>query len=123
MEEKTMKYLFETTIAMKEYNNKKYWIDPNIIRDITIESENITEGLKKYAELVEKKHYISVSSNALKTKSPMYIDVNGKACQVGYVITGSMDFDNEITNKWSKQYIDLWVTVLTITDTDFEEEG
>lgn len=42
-----MKYLFETTIAMKEYNNKKYWIDPNIIRDITIESENITEGLKK----------------------------------------------------------------------------
>lgn len=118
-----MKYLFETTITMKEYNNKKYWIDPNIVGKNIIESENITEALKKYAEFVEDKYYINISSNALKTKSPMYIDgVNGEACQVGYVITGSMDFDDNITNKWSKQYIDLWVTVLTITDTDFEEE-
>lgn len=26
-----MKYIFETVATMKEYNNKKWWIDPDIV--------------------------------------------------------------------------------------------
>lgn len=34
-------------------------------------------------------------------------------------VTTMKEYNNK---KWSSQYIDLWVTVLTVIDTDFEEE-
>ena len=114
------KYLFKTTATMKEYNNKKWWIDSNIIRDKYINAENINEALEKYKNLVEEKEYIIISNNAIKNKNPMYIDTpDGETKQVGYVITAKTDFEDRDNYKWSTQYIDLWVTILTIEETEF----
>lgn len=90
-------YIFKTTATMKPHNNKKWWIDSGIVREIHITAEN-----------------------AIKNKSEMYIDTaTGESKQVGYVITGKTDFEDRDNYKWSTQYIDLWVTILTVTDTEF----
>lgn len=113
-------FIFKTTVTMKEYNNKKWWIDSGIVREIRIAAENVREALKQYREIVSEKFYIEISDNAIKCKSPMYIDTaSGECKQVGYVITGKTDFEDRDNYKWSSQYIDLWVTILTITDTEF----
>lgn len=115
-------YIFKTTTTMKEYNSKKWWIDGNCVTEKRIAAENITAALEKYREAVEEDHYITISRNALKNKNPMYVDtITGETKQIGFVITGSCDFEDRNNYKWSKQYIDLWVSVLTVIDTDFEE--
>ena len=114
------KYLFKTTATMKEYNNKKWWIDSKIVRDKYINAEDINKALEKYKSLVEEKEYITISNNAIKNKSPMYVDTkDGDTKQVGYVITAKTEFQDNDNYKWSTQYIDLWVTILTIEDTEF----
>ena len=113
------KYLFKTTTTMKEYNNKKWWIDSNIIRDKYINAENIDEALKKYKNLVGENEYISISNNAIKNKNPMYVDTMDGEKQIGYVITGKTEFEDRDNYKWSTQYIDLWIEILTIEDTEF----
>ena len=71
-----MNYIFKTTATMKEYNNKKWYIDG--------------------------------------------VDLSGGgAKQVGYVITGKTEFDKGDYTGYSTQYIDLWVTILTVVDTVF----
>ena len=50
----------------------------------------------------------------------MYVDTQDGVKQVGYVITGKTEFEDRDNYKCSKQYIDLWVTILTVADTDFE---
>lgn len=104
---------------MKEYNHKKWWIDENIITEKRITAANLTAALEKYRKAVEE-HYISISPNALKYKNPMYIDTPTGAKQCGYVITGKTDFQRD-SGEWVSQYIDLWVSILTVIDTDFEE--
>lgn len=42
----------------------------------------------------------------------------GETKQVGYVITGKTEFQDDFY-RWSAQYIDLWITILTVTDTEF----
>ena len=112
-------YIFKTTATMKEYNSKKWWIDSGIVRNIHITAENIREALKQYRETVAEKYYIGISDTAMKNKSPMYQDAaNGEAVQAGYVITGKTEFQKD-SGEWNNQYIDLWVTVLTITETEF----
>ena len=114
-------FIFKTTTTMKEYNHKKWWIDSDIIKDIRVSAENITDALDQYREIVSDKFYVEISRNALKTKSAMYVDKkNGGAQQVGYVITGKTEFEDSARRAWSAQYIDLWVTVLTVIDTDFD---
>lgn len=114
------KYLFKTTATMKEYNNKKWWIDSNIVRDKYINAENINKALEQYKNLVEEKEYITISNNAIKNKNPMYVDTtDGNTKQVGYVITAKTEFQDNDNYKWTTQYIDLWVEVLTIEDTEF----
>lgn len=116
-----MTFIFKTTTTMKEYNSRKWWIDSDIVREIRITAENIRAALEQYREIVAEKHYITISDNAIKNKNPMYIDTpNGEAKQIGYVITGKTDFEDRDNYKWSAQYIDLWVTILTVIDTDFE---
>lgn len=112
-------YIFRTITTMKEYNAKHWWIDGNIVTEKTIAAETLTAALEEYRERVENDHYISISRNALKTKRPMYVDLKaGGSKQVGYVITGQADFETE-NYRWCKQYVDLWVEVITTTDTDF----
>lgn len=114
-------YIVKTTATMKEYNNKMWWIDPNSVEEIRITAENITKALEKYREAVkEEKHYITISNNALKNKKPMYIDTkDGETKQVGYVITGKAKFKNRYNYRWSTQYIDLWVSIITVVNTEF----
>lgn len=115
-----MNYIFKTTATMKEYNNKKWYIDGDIISDIRITADSVENALKIYRERVEEKYGVSISRNALKNKSEMFIDTTDKGVkQVGYVITGKADFDKGDYTGYSTQYIDLWVTIITIVDTVF----
>lgn len=115
-----MNYIFKTTATMKEYNNKKWWIDGDIISDMRINADSVENALEIYRERVAEKHYINISKNAIKNKSEMFVDLSdGGIKQVGYVITGKTEFDKGDYSGYSTQYIDLWVTVLTVVDTVF----
>lgn len=115
-----MNYIFKTTATMKEYNNKKWYIDGGIVSDMRINADSVENALEIYREQVEEKHYINISKNAIKNKSEMFADLsNGSVKQVGYVITGKTEFDRGDYSGYSTQYIDLWVTILTVVDTVF----
>ena len=105
-----MRYTFDTTTTMKPYNNKKWYICDDIVRRKTIVAKNLSEALKKYQDAVMNKDHITISDTALKRKSPMFVDTDKGAKQVGYVITASTDFDDN-GRGWVKQYIELWVTI------------
>lgn len=112
-------YIFRTTATMKEYNRCKWWIDPDIVTEKRISAETVADALEIWREQVEERHYIAVSKNAIKNKSKMFVDTDNGSKQVGYVITGKTEFENRDNYRWSEQYIDLWVTILTVTDTEF----
>lgn len=115
-----MNYIFKTTATMKEYNNKKWYIDADIIPDMRINADSVENALEIYREWVEEKQYVTISRNAIKNKSEMFVDLsNGGIKQVGYVITGKTEFDRGDYTGYSTQYIDLWVTILTVVDTVF----
>lgn len=115
-----MKYILRTQTTMKEYNNKKWYIDGNIISEKRINADNVESALEIYREQVEEEHYISISKNAIKNKSEMFVDTpEGDTKQTGYVITGKTEFDKGDCTGYSTQYIDLWVTILTVVDTVF----
>lgn len=115
-----MNYIFKTTATMKEYNNKKWYIDGGIVSDMRINADSVENALEIYREQVEEKHYINISKNAIKNKSEMFADLlDGSVKQVGYVITGKTEFDRGDYSGYSTQYIDLWVTILTVVDTVF----
>lgn len=115
-----MTYIFKTTATMKEYNNKKWWIDSGIVREIEVEADSIREALEEYRQTVINKYYIDISRNAIKNKNEMYIDTADGVKQIGYVITGKTEFDKGDYSGWSTQYIDLWVEIITVVETDFE---
>ena len=73
----------------------------------------------EYQKKVYENSYIEISKNALKTKQDMFVDTLDGTKQVGYVITGKSDFEDRDNYRWSTQYIDLWVTILTVVDTEF----
>lgn len=115
-----MNYIFKTTATMKEYNNEKWYIDGGIVSDMRINADSVENALEIYRERVKEKHYISISKNAIKNKSEMFADLlDGSVKQVGYVITGKTEFDRGDYSGYSTQYIDLWVTILTVVDTVF----
>ena len=115
-----MNYILRTQATMKEYNDKKWYIDSDIISEKRIISDSVENALKIYREQVEEEHYISISKNAIKNKSEMFVDMpDGHTKQVGYVITGKAEFDKGDYTGYSTQYIDLWVTILTVVDTVF----
>ena len=117
-----MKFIFKTTTTMKEYNNEKWWINSDIIREISVNADSLKQALEEYREIVKDKFYIEISNNAIKNKNTMFIDTpDGNCKQAGYVITGKTEFEDRDNYKWSTQFIDLWVTVLTVIDTNFEE--
>ena len=115
-----MNYIFKTTATMKEYNNKKWYIDGGIVSDMRINADSVENALEIYREQVEEKHYINISKNAIKNKSEMFADLSdGSVKQVGYVITGKTEFDRGDYSGYSTQYIDLWITILTVVNTVF----
>ena len=115
-----MTYIFKTTATMKEYNNKKWYIDGDIVSDMRIDADSVKNALEIYRERVEEKHYINISKNALENKSKMFIDTSDESTkQVGYVITGKTEFDKGDYTGYSTQYIDLWITILTVVGTAF----
>lgn len=88
-----MKYLFDTTITMKEYNRNKWWIESDIIKQLAIESDSLNNALIEFKNKINEKYYIEISKNGLKNKQPIYIDTKeGNAKQVGYAITGKKTF-------------------------------
>jgi len=114
------KYQFDTIATMKTYNNKKWWIDRNIIPIIYVNASNLKEALQKYAEIVKQKYYVSISKNALSRKVNMYIDSKeGEPIQTGYVITGKTNFKDN-SGQWTAQYIDLWTSISIVTMPDFQ---
>lgn len=107
-------YLFKTSASMKEYNNKKWWIDSGIIREITVQADTITAALEEYRKTVYERDYIEISNNATKNPTPMYHDnEHGHVEQIGFVITAKTEF-NENRTRWVTQYIDLWVKIYEI---------
>lgn len=111
-------YIFRTTTTMKEYNSKHWWIDGNIVTQKTIPAESVAAALEEYRERVENDHYISIPRNAINARRPMYVDTKGGEKQIGYVITGQADFEVK-SYRYVKQYVDLWVEIITVTDTGF----
>lgn len=112
-------FIFKTNATMKKHNNKKWWIDKNVIGEIYISAETLKEALNRYRDKVNNDYYVTISENAIKNKRPMYIGTkDGDEKQVGFVITGKTDFQNDYGN-WTEQYIDLWVEILTVVDTEF----
>lgn len=85
----------------------------------TIKAKTLKEALLEYQKEVYENSYIEISKNALKTKQDMFVDTSDGTKQVGYVITGKSDFEDRDNYRWSTQYIDLWVTILTVVDTEF----
>ena len=116
-----MTFQFKTSATMKPHNRKKWWIDSGIVREITVEAENIQKALEQYREAVHD-YYIDISKSGLKNKTPMYRDsANGEPQQCGYVITAKTEFNNDYQG-WVTQYIDLWVSVAVVIN-PFEEDG
>lgn len=114
-----MKFIFKTSATMKDYNRDKWYIDDAIIGEKIIIADSTAAALDKYIKLVERDDYTTITKNAIKNKAAMYIDnENGDAEQCGYVITASQYFQDD-DGKLSKQYIDLWITILTALPTKF----
>lgn len=100
-------YLFDTRTTMKEYNREKYWIMSDIIGQVKVTAENISDALTAFAEKAAERG-IKISKNALKNKEPMYIGVN----QCGYVITGKTEIWDQSANiRGCIQYVDIWTEI------------
>ena len=115
-----MNYIFKTKATMKDYNCAKWFVDSDIIPEMRINANNVESALFVYRERVNEDSPVSISHNAVKNKTEMFVDTpDGGTKQVGYVITGKTEFDKGDYTGWSTQYIDLWVTIITVVDTVF----
>ena len=114
-------YLFITTATVKPIDEGKWWIDRDLISNMYIQANNLDEALKEYQERIED-YGVTISNNALKNKSAMYIDdENGNPIQIGYVITGKTLF-NKNGEGWIDKYIDVWVKIQQIINPFTKEE-
>lgn len=115
-----MRYKFYTNVTMKPHNADKWWIMSDYVKPIEIAAGSIKEALTQFVNELSKKYYIQISKTALKNKQPMYIDDKaGNTKQVGYVITGSTDFQDDNSGKWVSQYIDIWTEIKEERDIEF----
>lgn len=115
-----MNYIIKTKVTMKDYNCAKWSIDSGIVPEMRINADTVGRALSVYRERVNGHGIVSVSDNAIKNKTGMFVDMpDGSVKQVGYVITGKAEFDKGDYSGCSTQYIDLWVTILTVVDTAF----
>lgn len=116
-------YRFETVTTMKPYNNKKWYVDPDMVRPVEVQADSVTEALNLWRNIMQERDYIEISRNAMRNKQPMYQDYkDGRTEQVGYVITGKTEFYKGDYTGYTKQYIELWVHITVVTIPNFEEE-
>lgn len=109
-----MEYIFKTSCSMKLYNCKKWWISSDMIPEIRIKAESIPAALRMYAEKADA-YGATVTRNGIKNRQPMYRDSkDGEPKQIGFVITGKSLFRDDDKYKWTEQYIDLWIEILTV---------
>ena len=47
-----MKFSFRTKTTMKPHNNKNWWIDSGIVRDIFVDANSLDEALESYRQNV-----------------------------------------------------------------------
>lgn len=109
-----MEYIFKTDCSMKPYNCKKWWISSDMIPEIRIQAESISDALRIYAEKADA-HGATVTKNGIKNRQPMYRDSkDGEPKQVGFVITGKSLFRDDDNYCWKEQFIELWIEILTV---------
>lgn len=114
-------YCFDTKVTMKPYNANRFWINRDYVGYSEITADNLSEALSKWVEKCED-CCVTISKNAMKNKEPMYIDTkDGESVQVGYVITGQTEIADYDSRRYTKQYIDLWVTIKEISYARFDE--
>lgn len=115
-----MRFLFQSIVTPKPYNNQYYWVDGKIIPQTIIEAPSLKEALNKYVWFACE-HGIDIFEPVIKRANPMYIDLpDGEAKQTGYVITGYLDVYSDYTPK--TYTCDIWVTIQKVEYPDFEEE-
>lgn len=112
-------YLFNTSLTMKAYNRDKWFIMSDYVKEIRIQAESLKDALNQFVNVLSEKYYIEISKTALRKKSKMYRDTPEGAKQIGYVITGKTDFQDDKNYKWSTQYIDIWTEIETVNDIEF----
>lgn len=72
-----------------------------------------------FEPLVNVFEFYNCGSNETGKYTAFYVPVEtGDAVQVGFVITGKTEFQRD-NGEWVTQFIDLWVEILTITETKF----
>ena len=111
-------FLFQTETTMKPYNNTKWYIVRDFIPNKFIAAPSLADAIEKWRKTISEDCCVQISDNAIKTKEPMFIDTESGAKQTGYVFTAKTDLQDS-HDRWSSQYIELWTTILTITDTKF----
>ena len=62
-----MNYIFKTTATMKEYNNKKWYIDGGIVSDMRIDADSVENALEIYRERVKESIISAFPKMPLKT--------------------------------------------------------
>ena len=108
-------FIFKTTTRIK---SPKYWIDADIIPEFKIDTSDLNAAIKEFRNFAEEQ-YISISDNAIKHKSPMYIDTLNGTKQIGYTFNASTDIYDDDTQRYTKQWLTLWVEILTVIPTAF----
>lgn len=115
-------YLFVTNTTVKPIDKGKWWIDHKLVGNMYIQVNNLHDALKEYQKRIEEDYAVTISNNALKNKSPMFIDnENGDPIQIGYVITGKTPFHKN-GEGWIDKYIDLWVEIQEINNPFIKED-
>ena len=74
-----MNYIFKTTATMKEYNNKKWYIDGGIVSDMRINADSVENAL----EIYQNKWYDDCFSKSLYKNHPdhesnVYVECSGR---------------------------------------------
>lgn len=65
-------YEVKTITTMKPYNTKKWWIDRDYIKPITVRANSPKEALKAYCLNVIDNNYIEISKTAMDKAAAMY---------------------------------------------------
>ena len=109
-----MTYLFKTSLTMKDYNDKKYWIDGDYIRDLKITSDDVKSAIRKYRDIIADGYGVTISDNAIRNKGEMFIDTENGSEPAGFVFTGKTSFDKGDYTGWTEQFINVWTTIYEI---------